>query len=300
MTFNFINEPFSLQYTLRNTFSLFIVLSCSTFQTQEEKIQQPLPVEKNSKAGAKTETPVAKKQAKPVKKKKKIYLTFDDGPNKGTPTVLNIIQQEQVPVSFFVVGSHAVGSKEQENTFTLLKASPNAELCNHSYSHANNRYEKFYSNADSVVADFKKAQQILQLQNNISRCPGRNAWRMDSISVTDIKKSKAAIDSLYKNGFSVIGWDVEWNFDHKTMKPVQSPEKMVAEIDSAFSKNKMRHTDNIVLLAHDQVYRKADDSAALHRFIKLLKTRDDYELDVVSNYPGAQNNNLLQDSIGIK
>ena len=37
----------------------------------------------------------------PVKKKKKIYLTFDDGPNKGTQKVLHIMQEEAVPVTFF-------------------------------------------------------------------------------------------------------------------------------------------------------------------------------------------------------
>src|SRR5690242_9323024 len=40
------------------------------------------------------------------KKKKKIYLTFDDGPNKGTRNVLDIVKDEQIPVTFFIVGEH--------------------------------------------------------------------------------------------------------------------------------------------------------------------------------------------------
>lgn len=79
MTFNFINEPFSLQYTLRNTFSLFIVLSCSTFQTQEEKIQQPLPVEKNSKAGAIWGVLAGKVLIKSVKNSQKIITLVAAG-----------------------------------------------------------------------------------------------------------------------------------------------------------------------------------------------------------------------------
>ncbi|MBP7557900.1 MAG: hypothetical protein KA821_16600, partial [Chitinophagaceae bacterium] len=31
---------------------------------------------------------------KPISKKKKIYRTFDDGPNHGTRNVLDIVQQE--------------------------------------------------------------------------------------------------------------------------------------------------------------------------------------------------------------
>src|SRR5215470_13440826 len=49
--------------------------------------------------------------AKPVKKKKKIYLTFDDGPNKGTRNVLDIVQQENIPVTFFIVGEHVFASR---------------------------------------------------------------------------------------------------------------------------------------------------------------------------------------------
>lgn len=299
MNFNLINEPFSLQYTLRHTFSLLVVLSFTACHTQDEDTKNPVfPVK--AVTTEKTAKPVINKSAKSSKKKKKIYITFDDGPNKGTRTVLNITQQEQAPVSFFLVGSHAGGSAEQENTFALLKASPNVELCNHSYSHANNSYEKFYNNTDSVVADFKKARALMQLQNNVSRCPGRNAWRMDSLSVTDIKKSKAAFDSLYSNGFTIMGWDVEWHFDHKTMKPVQTPEKMAEEIDSLFAKNKTRHLDNIVVLAHDQAYRKPDDSAALHRFIKILKNKPEYELEVASNYPLIAKAEIVPDTINTK
>ena len=301
MNFYFINDIFSLQYTLRNTFGLLIVLSFAACHSREDEAKKiSFPLKDNAATGRAIRQATLKRQSKPPKKKKKIYLTFDDGPNKGTPTVLNIIEQEQVPVTFFLVGSHVKGSHEQSTTFDLLKTSRVAELCNHSYSHAGNRYDKFYSNADSVVADFEKAQAVMQLQNNIARCPGRNAWRIDSLQVTDIKKSKAAIDSLYRKGYTVMGWDIEWHFDSKTMKPVQSPEKMVSEIDSAFTKNKIRHLDNIILLAHDQAYRKPDDSAALHRFIKLLKTNDDYELDVVSNYPLLTKIEIVPDTTGMK
>jgi len=33
--------------------------------------------------------------------KRTLYLTFDDGPNNGTPTVINILKEEQVPATFF-------------------------------------------------------------------------------------------------------------------------------------------------------------------------------------------------------
>jgi peptidoglycan-N-acetylglucosamine deacetylase len=40
------------------------------------------------------------------------------------------------------------------------------------------------------------------------------------------------------------------------------------------------------VLAHDQVYQKSGDSMQLRDFIQKLKKKDEYELSLVSNYPG--------------
>jgi hypothetical protein len=44
-----------------------------------------------------------------------------------------------------------------------------------------------------------------------------------------------------------------------------------------------------VLLAHDQVYGKTKDSAELRQLIQKLKLKEEYELSIASNYPGASN-----------
>ena len=55
------------------------------------------------------------------KKKKKIYLTFDDGPNKGTRNVLDIVKDEKIPVTFFIVGEHVYASINQNITWDSLQ-----------------------------------------------------------------------------------------------------------------------------------------------------------------------------------
>jgi peptidoglycan-N-acetylglucosamine deacetylase len=224
----------------------------------------------------------------PKKKKKKIYLTFDDGPNKGTRKVLNIVQEEQVPVTFFIVGEHVFASTSQHATWDSLKASDSIELCNHSYTHAHNHYERFYRQPDSVVSDFRRCHDSLQLNNSIVRTPGRNIWRVDTLSYTDLKKSAAAADSLQQAGFTIIGWDLEWHYDHKTFTLRNRSEALMDEIDSLFAHNKTKIPEHLVVLAHDQVYDDADDSCELHELIKKLKRRDEYELVVASKYPGVK------------
>jgi len=223
------------------------------------------------------------------KKKKKIYLTFDDGPNKGTRNVLDIVKDEQIPVTFFIVGEHVYASINQNITWDSLLSTRGIDLCSHSYTHAlHNHYETFYQSPDTVISDFQRAQDSLQLKNNIVRTPGRNMWRMDSIQFTDLKKSKAAVDSLQKAGFTVMGWDLEWHFD-KDLALTNTADEVLKQIDSVFNNKKTKTPENLVLLAHDQVYKKSKDSMELRQFIQKLKLKDEYELSLATNYPGASN-----------
>jgi peptidoglycan-N-acetylglucosamine deacetylase len=157
--------------------------------------------------------------------------------------------------------------------------------------------KKYYRDADSVVRDFELTQDTLKLTNSIGRTPGRNIWRIDTLQFTDLKKSAAAADSLQKAGFVVMGWDLEWHFDAKTMSVVTSPDDLLSQIDSAFAHSKTRQKDHLVLLAHDQVYQKPDDSIKLRQFLQKLKQKDEYELSLVSTYPGAT---LLPDTLKVK
>lgn len=229
--------------------------------------------------------------AAPVKKKKKkIYLTFDDGPNKGTQNVLDIVKDEKVPVTFFIIGEHVYASINQNITWDSLQATEGIEICNHSYTHAeHNHFEKFYQSPDSVVSDFQRTQDSLQLTNNIVRAPGRNAWRIDSLQFTDLKKSKAAVDSLQKAGFIVMGWDLEWHYDPKELTVMNNADDLLKQIDSVFTNNKTKSPENLVLLAHDQVYKKSKDSTELRQLIQKLKLKEDYELLLVTSYPGTSN-----------
>ncbi len=258
---------------------LFLILACTQpTQTAETTITALPQKQTEIKQSAHVKKPL------PKKKKKKLFITFDDGPNRGTRNVLHITRDENVPVTFFIVGGHVFASGSQMDTWDSLKIAKHIEICNHSYSHASNRYDKFYEDADSVVRDFRRTSDSLKLENDIVRTPGRNIWRLDSISFTDIRKSSAAADSLRNAGFVVMGWDLEWHYDHKTMSVTASAETMVRQVDSLFRNNKTRRKDHLVLLAHDQVYVKPEDSCELRVFLQLLKQRDDYEFELATSY----------------
>jgi peptidoglycan-N-acetylglucosamine deacetylase len=229
------------------------------------------------------------------KKKKTIYLTFDDGPCKGSKTVLSILQKEQTPATLFIIGAHVYGSKAQLAIYDSLKKSNWIELANHSYTHAfENKFYKFYSDPDSTTKDFIRCNDSLHFTNNIIRTPGRNIWRTENVYSTDLEPSIASGDSLQKKGFAVVGWDVEWHFTN-TQSLVEDDIEMVNKIDSAFAHNDTKTKNHLVLLTHDRTFTKPEDSAKLHRFITALKEKDEFDFEVVSAYPG-----LTKDSVFIK
>lgn len=264
-----------------------LTIAFSSFYFYRTEKYAPLIKEKAVKPD--TAAAVVKKEAKPVKKKKTIYLTFDDGPNKGTRNVMHIVKQEKIPVTLFVIGEHVYGSRYQAAIYDSVSQDALFEIANHSYSHGfENRFEMFYAVPDSAVKDFIRCADSLQLTSNIIRTPGRNIWRTDSISSTDLKNSIAAADSLQNNGFTAIGWDLEWHFNGQ-QRLIQTMEQMLNEVDSAFANNKTKTLEHLVLLAHDQVYANPEDSASLQNFIIRLKDRDDYNFERVSQYPGVSN-----------
>lgn len=226
--------------------------------------------------------------APPHKPRKKLYLTFDDGPNKGTRNVWTIVRDEGVPASFFLVGEHVFDSRGQQALFDSLRGTPLVALCNHSFSHAHCRYQKYYAEPDSVVADFERTRDTLGLGNDVARTPGRNIWRIDSLQATDLKASAPAADSLQAAGFRLMGWDAEWTFDHRTYTVEQDAETLLRQIDSVFARNRLKHPGHLVLLAHDQAFASSDDSLQLRKFLQALKKRDDYELVLATDYPGAR------------
>ncbi len=237
-------------------------------------------------------TVAAKPKILPPPKKahqKTIYLTFDDGPNSGTKKVMDILEAEKVPATLFLVGEHVFDSKTQNDLFDSLRTNSLFEIANHSFSHAcNNKFSWFYNRPDTVLKDFARCADSLRLKSNIVRTPGRNIWRTANISATDLAASTAAADSLKQNGFTAVGWDLEWHFDN-THKLVQSDSTMKAEIDSAFARNRTHTKDALVLLAHDRCFATASDSGQLHRMIMQLKAEGIYKFETVSAYPALKN-----------
>ncbi len=254
--------------------ALLFVHSCSKSKKKSENPTSQKPEKKVDKVVKKSET----------NNKRIIYLTFDDGPNKGTKNLIQIVHKRKIPVTAFIVGNHVYGSESQRKEFQMLKNDSLVELANHSYSHANNQYSKFYNDVDGVVDDFNRAKDSLILGNNYARTPGRNIWRSGTIVETDIKKSATAADELAKSGYKLIGWDLEWKQNGK-MKLEGNHKVMMKKVDSIFYNDLEKTSRHLVLLTHDQYLTDQNSVNELELFIEGIQKTNRFEFRKISDYP---------------
>jgi peptidoglycan/xylan/chitin deacetylase (PgdA/CDA1 family) len=217
-----------------------------------------------------------------------IYLTFDDGPQHGTVNCINICRQEGVKASFFMVGAHMqVKSDGKQIVASIRNSYPQFLLANHSYDHAKGKYKYFYQHPQMALADFLRTQDSMMPLPKIIRLPGNNAWVRDTVIKASrlVRPVSRLLDSA---GFNVIGWDMEWNFDHKSARPVQSPEKLAAQVDTLVAHGSTYQPKHLVILTHDRMFHRSPDSLALVQFIQLVKRNPNYVFETVDHYPGLK------------
>jgi peptidoglycan-N-acetylglucosamine deacetylase len=260
------------------------IIACNNSNTQEKPDKPVETVETHEKV----ETPAPDTVFHADTSKLYIYLTFDDGPQHGTTNCINICKAENVKASFFMVGQHTHDKSDGKQIVASIRNSyPQNLLANHSYNHANGKYQNFYHHPQLALMDFLRTQDSLHPLYKIIRLPGNSAWVRNG----DIKASKLVqpvshlLDSA---GYNVIGWDLEWGFSHKTAKPLHSPEKLAAQVDSAFARNETHVFKQLVLLSHDRMFFRPEDSASLVRFIQILKQNPKYQFETVDHYPGLK------------
>ena len=120
-----------------------------------------------------------------------IYLTFDDGPSdKVTPKILDVLKEENVKATFFIVGKNAKTRKY----LLRREADEGHTVAVHSYSHD---YKDIYSSADKLLEDIDRCNEVIKSAlgrtSDIYRFPGGS-----------FNLSKNLIDSVFRHGMKYI------------------------------------------------------------------------------------------------
>jgi peptidoglycan/xylan/chitin deacetylase (PgdA/CDA1 family) len=132
--------------------------------------------------------------------KKKIALTFDDGPNlEKTPKVVQILRAHSIPATFFVVG-HRID--KGADLIRELDSDPLFSLANHSYSHSNFR-EINTDGRKKQLIDTTKLLLNLNVDTKFFRFPFGSAD-------CEIRDEVSAL------GYMPVGWHIDsgdWCFE---------------------------------------------------------------------------------------
>lgn len=128
------------------------------------------------------------------------YLTFDDGPSENTEIILDILKENEIKATFFVVGE----SLTEERKAIMERIIEEGHAIG---MHANvHNYEKLYASLESFLADYDALYEQLKttygIETALYRFPGGSAC------ICLNGNGKTYVQEMAKRGFSCFDWNI--------------------------------------------------------------------------------------------
>lgn len=195
---------------------------------------------------------------------KVVYLTYDDGPSELTPKLLDVLDEQGVKATFFVMAQ----GKSVEDCKTWLKmiADRGHTLGVHTYTH---QYKQIYASPQSFLEDFKKMHDLIYEATGQKITVFRFAG--GSVNAYNQATCKAIIDEMTRRGYTYFDWNVDCGDSN-----VKNKGRDIYSITVGAIKN---HEKSIVLMHNSKA--KADTVAQTAAIIKEAK-KNGYRFDVLT------------------
>ena len=154
-------------------------------QTKQEIIEEQKRIEQEKESKRlKNAKPLTEEQMVSIEniytsEEKRVFLTFDDGPTAAvTPFILDLLKQENIKATFFVLGNRAKSNPE------LIKREfeEGHYIANHGYTH---KYSSIYTNIQTVLDEYNYTENCIQealnnpdYHSRVFRFPGGSVRRL--------------------------------------------------------------------------------------------------------------------------
>jgi hypothetical protein len=217
-----------------------------------------------------------------------IFLSFDDGPSEGSQAVNALALKDSLSINVFLIGRNACLTEKTRTMVVQYAANPLVEIGNHSFTHANRKYQEFFKDPEAVLADFNRSRDSLHLTNGLTRLPGRNFFRLGSVSRNDHNNGRESADTLAANGYRVYGWDLEWRRKAGHGITTHSGEAMLELVGEMLEKKRTFVPGCLVLLLHDQDCRDGHFTDEVEDFIRLARADGRYRFGHLSELTGSE------------
>lgn len=206
---------------------------------EEERLQEEL--EKEAKR-LKNANPFTEEQMQAIEniytsEEKRVFLTFDDGPTQSvTPYILDLLKQENIKATFFVLGNRAKANPE------LIKREfdEGHYIANHGYTH---KYSQIYQNEQTVLDEYNYTEQCIQEALNNPDYHSK-VFRFPGGSLGGYYKTikKQAKQFLRQNGIVSL----DWNSLSKDAEGVNTKEELLQNVIDTIG-----NKQSVVILMHD-------------------------------------------------
>jgi peptidoglycan/xylan/chitin deacetylase (PgdA/CDA1 family) len=206
------------------------------------EMQQKLEEEEKSKTIQLTDS--GKENIKNIYKSdtKRAFLTFDDGPSTNTSSILDILNQNNIKATFFVLGTQV--EKMPETTQRIYNEGH--YIANHGYSHV---YSSVYSSPEQVLNEFNSCNQLVanainvpEYNSHLFRFPGGSVGgKYDEIK-------KQAIQILNENNIEYVDWNALTG-DSEKSNPTE--EYLMENLEKTTNEK-----NSVVILMHDSQAKK--------------------------------------------
>ncbi len=225
---------------------------------EQEKIEKEKEEEQKAKLPELTEE--TKKNMSNIYKSenKRVFLTFDDGPSQTvTPEILDILKQENIKATFFLLGSRV----ELKPDIVKREYEEGHYLASHGYSHV---YSQIYASPQSVLDEYNNC--ITAIRNAIGnqeynphlfRFPGGYYGG----KYANIKKEASQL--LEQN--EVL--HIDWNALTSDAAGAKTTQEFIAELEKTVPKH-----NSVVVLMHD-AGNKTATAEALPTIIKYFRDK---------------------------
>jgi len=194
-------------------------------------LKEPVPA---GPAQKRQDLTVRKSESGPApEQEKKVYLTFDDGPDRViTPLILDILDSYKAKATFFVVGTNI--EKNPEILQDIVKRGH--AIGNHTYNHL---YSDVYSGFDSFLKSIRLNEELIfrvvGQRPRVVRDPGG-----------EVRKSELLKRLLAQNGYRLVDWNID---SHDSRTPNYNGPEIIESIRQQSQNKKL--WPNMVIIMHD-------------------------------------------------
>lgn len=163
-----------------------------------------------------------------------VAFTFDDGVSKNTLNLLNILEQENVKATFFIIGENLLEKKDGLSILQKIKDSGHA-IANHTWSHQ----------ALTRLTEAQMADEVLTTQYGINSL----YWKSPGYY---LRPPYGAINQVTYDKLSAMGFKVIlWNLDTRDWEAKRSKQSIWSRYQANMNTADPQK-DSFIILLHER------------------------------------------------